>query len=75
MPRTKISKKKVTLTLDRNMLSRLKKSNINVSGFINHLLYKHYSQISKPQSHALITPRSLVQIQPSLFLQSKNCSF
>jgi hypothetical protein len=63
----KINKKKVTITLDQDIVNRLNQANVKVSTIINNLLRTHLSLYSKPKSQNLITPRSLVQIQPSLF--------
>ncbi|MCA9459144.1 MAG: hypothetical protein KC550_01190, partial [Nanoarchaeota archaeon] len=45
-------KEKITITLDKELVNRLKSSNTKISTLINHLLYKHYSQVSLPQSQS-----------------------
>ena len=46
MPKTKITKKKVTITLDNEIVNKLNKSKLKSSTLIIHLLYKHFSQDS-----------------------------
>jgi hypothetical protein len=67
MENTNLNKKKVTITLDVDILEELKAMDTKVSTLINNLLVSHLSLYSSQTSKRLITRRSVVQIHSSLF--------
>ncbi len=61
MPKTKISKKKVLVSIDIEIAKLLKKSNLKTSKLVNELLWKHFSHISNrysPKSDNRVVPSS-----------------
>lgn len=49
MPRTKITKKMLNVTIDNQLYSRLKRNRVKVSTLINHLLWQYLA--NKQQSY------------------------
>jgi hypothetical protein len=45
MPKTKQSKEKIHISLDKELVKRLKKGKNKPPRIINELLWKHYSQV------------------------------
>lgn len=75
MPKTKITKKKVLITLDLEIVKRLKRSNKPISTHINEVLSKHFlskktddfdSCISPFRSTANVVPYGILGSNPSL---------
>jgi intergrase/recombinase len=65
---------RINLTLDKSIYDDLRSSNVLISPLVNNLLNNHLSLISSHHSLPLITPRSLVQIQPSLLIRDTETS-
>ena len=56
MPKTKITKEKINISLDKELVQRLRNSRIKASSLINNLLWKHYSQVLTLQSQLAHNP-------------------
>ena len=56
MPKTKQSKEKILISLDKELVKRLRNTKIKASTLINGLLWKHYSQIPHHQSFEAHNP-------------------
>jgi len=46
----KVTKERVNITLDKEIVKRLKRSKSKTSTLINHLLYKHFSLVPQASS-------------------------
>ncbi|MCB9370238.1 hypothetical protein H6501_01435 [Candidatus Woesearchaeota archaeon] len=56
MPKTKQAKEKILISLDKELVKRLRNGKIRASIVINGLLWKHYSQIPYPSSFEAHNP-------------------
>ena len=65
MPKTKITKKKVLITLDLEIVKRLKRSNKPISTYINEVLFKHFLSKKSDDFAPCISPfRSTANLVP-----------
>lgn len=68
MPKTKITKKKVLITLDLEIVKRLKRSNKAISTHINEVLSKHFlSKKTDDFDHCISDFRSTANLVPLEF--------